>query len=291
MPRPDHPRRQATPGGGSPGRGRGGGAGRGGSSRTPPRRVRVAAEAPQPTRPPEPSDEWIDEGPVAPAPSGRSGASPKPKRSRKPVSVDAPELVGLVGRKRAAVLNGRLGEAAAAFADDRYIDARRILAGVVEEAPGSPTARELYGLTMYRLGKWRDCIRQLEEMITLEPGSTAQHPVLADANRALGRHSRVDELWEELREASPSAELVTEGRIVYAGSLADRGRLADAVRTLEKGWKVPRRPKDHHLRRAYALADLYERAGDRPRARATFGWVATADPEFSDVAERVAALR
>lgn len=244
-----------------------------------------------PTGPPEPADVWIDEGPV-----GRRAAAPRRspqegKRKRKPVSVEAPELPGLVGAKRAATLNARLGEAATAFAEDRFIDARRILAAVVEEAPGSPTARELYGVTMYRLGKWRECIRHLEELLVLEPGSTAQHPVLADANRALGRHSRVDELWAELREASPSAELVTEGRIVVAGSLADRGRLADAVRTLEKGWKLPRRPKEYHLRRAYALADLYERAGDRPRARATFGWVAAADPDFADVEDRAAALR
>ena len=36
--------------------------------------------------------------------------------------------------------------------------------------------------------------------------------------------SAVEELWDELRQASPSAELVMEGRIVMAGSLADRGR-------------------------------------------------------------------
>ena len=40
---------------------------------------------------------------------------------------------------------------------------------------------------------------------------------------ALRRRSRT--LWHELREASPSAELVAEGRIVFAGSLADRGEL------------------------------------------------------------------
>jgi hypothetical protein len=60
---------------------------------------------------------------------------------------------------------------------------------------------------------------------------------------------------------------------------------------LEKGWKPPRRPAEHHLRRAYALGDLFERAGDLPRARATFGWLAGADPEFADVLDRVNGLR
>jgi hypothetical protein len=43
--------------------------------------------------------------------------------------------------------------------------------------------------------------------------------------------------------------------------------MADAVRELERGWSVPKRARDHHLRRAYALADLYERSGATPRAR------------------------
>ena len=47
-----------------------------------------------------------------------------------------------------------------------------------------------------------------------------------------------------------------------AGSLADRGDVKGAIRLLEQGWKFPKRAKVHHLRRAYALADLYERAGD-----------------------------
>lgn len=75
-----------------------------------------------------------------------------------------------------------------------------------------------------------------------------------------------------------------------AGSLADQGRLADAVRLLEKGWKTPKQPKEHHLRRAYALADLYERAGSVPRARQLFGWLAQVAPEFADVDARLDAL-
>ena len=122
-------------------------------------------------------------------------------------------------------------------------------------------SRELNGLTLYRLGKWRDAIKELEQFRLLT-NSTEQHPVLADSYRALGRYAEVEELWSELREASPNAALVAEGRIVMAGSLADRDRLADAVRLMEQGVKFPRRVQDHHLRMWYALADLYERAGD-----------------------------
>jgi tetratricopeptide (TPR) repeat protein len=201
------------------------------------------------------------------------------------------ELRRLVGAKRATVLAERISSAAGAFSRDRFPDAQRMLKPIAVEVPQSAVVRELYGLSLYRLGRYRAAAAELEAFVELTGHSTEQHPVLADCYRALKRYPRIDELWEELREASPSAPLMTEGRIVAAGSLADRGRLADAVRLLDKGWKPPKRPAEHHLRRAYALADLLERAGDLPRARATFGWLAHVEPDFGDVADRVAALR
>ncbi len=200
-------------------------------------------------------------------------------------------LEPLVGAKRAVTLETRLARAADAFAGERYVEARRILRPIVIEAPDSAAARELLGLTHYRLGKWKDAVSQLEAFIPLSGYSTEQHPVLADCYRALKRWARVEELWEELRETSPSAELVVEGRIVAAGALGDQGRLADAIRLLEKGWKTPQNPKDHHLRRAYALAALYERAGDLPTARNLFGWIVRNDPDFADAAQRFQATR
>jgi tetratricopeptide (TPR) repeat protein len=149
--------------------------------------------------------------------------------------------------------------------------------------------RELYGLTLYRLGHWKLAAVELEAFRTLT-GSTEQHPVLADCYRALKRYREVDELWDELRAASPSAELVAEGRIVAAGALADRGDFAGAARLLEAGLKA-KRLKPHHVRVLYVLADVVERAGDVPRARQLFRRVATADPEFADVQSRVRALR
>lgn len=151
-------------------------------------------------------------------------------------------------------------------------------------------ARELYGLTLYRLGRWKDAARELSAFVELSDGSTEQHPVLADCRRALGQYGEVDRLWEELREASPNGALVAEGRIVAAGSLADQGDLAGAIRLLAKGFRFPRQPQDHHLRRAYALGDLYERAGEVPQARSMFLRVAEIDPPYLDSGERAAAL-
>jgi tetratricopeptide (TPR) repeat protein len=115
--------------------------------------------------------------------------------------------------------------------------------------------------------------------------------VLADCYRALGRHAKVAELWEELRAVSPSGPVVAEGRIVYAGSLADQGRLQEAISVLEASKPPGKRPRPHHLRISYALADLYERAGDVPKARHLFEVVAATDPDLGDVTARMRALR
>jgi len=159
----------------------------------------------------------------------------------------------------------------------------------VKEAPELPEARELLGLSFYRMGKWRDAIEHLEAFRELA-GSTEQHPVLADCHRAMGHWTDVEELWIELGEVSPSTALIIEGRIVLAGSKADQGDLPGAIAILEDGWRLPKKPRPHHLRRAYALADLYERVGRSPRARQLFVWIANHDPELADVTARVRSL-
>ena len=235
-------------------------------------------------KPAREAEVWIDEGPVEP----RTLKKPGTRRLGRPVKVHAPDLVDLVGSKRAARLEGRLSDAATAYAADRYPDARRILSPIVAEVPDLAEGRELYGLTLYRLGRWKEAARELDAFVELTGGSTEQHPVLADCRRALGQYRAVDELWEELRSSSPSGALVVEGRIVAAGSLADQGKLADAIALLGKGFRMPKDAMEHHLRRGYALADLYERSGDVPQARLLFAQVARAEPGFLDAAERAA---
>ena len=184
----------------------------------------------------------------------------------------------------------RLAEAAKAYERDRYKDAAKVLKPLADTMPGSSAVRELYGLTLYRLGRWNEAIRELEAYRALEPGSYDQHPTLADCYRAKKRWQEVEDIWEELRGASPGAELVSEGRIVMAGALADQARIPDAIVLLEKTRTDSRRPRPHHLRIWYALADLYERAGEIPRARELFRKVLAADPELYDTADRLRAI-
>ena len=195
-----------------------------------------------------------------------------------------------LGAERGRWALRQLNKAADAFASEYHRDALSQLRPVMEtEAADVPEVRELHGLILYRLRRWRAAARELEAFATLTR-SCEQGPVLADCYRALQRWDRVEEVWEELRHESPSAELVTEGRIVAAGALADRDRLADAVALLADGWRTPRNPQEFHLRRAYALADLYDRGGDQPAARRLFAWIQRHSPGFADTADRLADL-
>ncbi|HUR23041.1 MAG TPA: tetratricopeptide repeat protein [Acidimicrobiales bacterium] len=182
-----------------------------------------------------------------------------------------------------------MAEAAKAYEADRYADVRRLLKPLVAAGNPSPEVRELYGLTLYRMGRWADAIAELKAFASTT-GSYDQHPVLADCHRALKRWRAVDDLWEELRQASPGPEVVGEGRIVAAGAMADRGDISGALKLLERAPSNVKRPALHHLRLWYARADLYERAGEIPRARELFRTILGHEPGFVDTAERLAAL-
>ncbi len=173
----------------------------------------------------------------------------------------------------------RLKEGARAYRRERYGEARRILEPLARVAPEVAAVRELHGLSLYRLGRWRAAIKELEAAERLS-GSVDQHPVLADCRRALGHRHQVDRLWEELRQADAAPAVMVEGRIVMASALADRGDPGAAIKLLEQGPVQVRKPREHHLRLWYALAGAYEQAGDMARARHLLRQVLEADPEF-----------
>ncbi len=213
--------------------------------------------------------------PVRPAPVARASRGVGGAQ-RGEVDVHEPKLVA------------RLKDATRAYAADRYQEALRDLRRLAELAPESSAVRELLGLTLYRMGRWAPALKELQAHHDLT-SSYDQYPVMADCYRALRRYAEADELWSELRQASPDGEVVAEGRLVAAGVLADQGDLQGAVRLLE-GHLKRARPNRAQLRQWYALADLYERAGELPRAREIFGQVTSVDPDAYDVVHRLRAL-
>ena len=215
------------------------------------------------------------------------------RRAPLPEGGPSPKAQGLeeaVGRRDGPRYRQRLERAEVAYEQGDYHKAWRALDGMAKDAPKVPEVRELTGLTLYRLGRWELAARELEAFRELT-GRIDLHPVLADCHRAQQRWVDVDELWAELKASEASTAVLVEGRIVAAGALGDRGELTEAVQLLSANFQRPRRAKEHHMRQAYALADLCEQAGEIPRARELFGWLVDQDELYVDVAERLSGLR
>ena len=259
-------------------------------------------------RPAADEEVWVFEGVVEPPGRGRQagtgrgrGATVRPPTARRPRGGEGEpalpgdvveELANAVGRVKGQKLARRMAVAVHAYERDRYAEALRITRGLAHDVPESAAVHELHGLVCYRSGRWREAFTHLHRARALSGDDPSQVPILMDCQRALGRHAKVATLWEELRAASPPADVLVEGRLVLAADLADQGRLDDAVAVLGTAGAARnlRHPAERHLRQWYVLADLHERAGDVPRARELFGRVVAADPELGDAAERLAAL-
>ena len=250
-------------------------------------------------------DEWEDT--ARPAGRGRS-AGPKPNGVDRAARASSMALSTLSTRKAlppeiaaeirnaasiaTALHRERLVEKAesayGAYERGRYQDALRAIKPVAEETPSVAAVRELTGLAAYRSGKWREAVKHLEAHALLT--DSAEHiPVLMDCQRALRKPKKVADLWTKLRQSSPEPDVLAEGRIVAAASLAESGDLQGAIAMLATAGasKALRNPSNRHIRQWYLLADLYERAGDVPRARELFERILRVDREAYDVAERL----
>ena len=221
--------------------------------------------------------------------SQQASGGKKRRRGGSTIDVSETTFPG-VASDTASKLRRRLVEAATAFEAERFGDAHRLLVSINKLGPGVPEVQELLGLSLYRQGRWSQAAKELQIFADMTD-SVEQHPVLADCHRALRHWDTVERLWRELGAASPAADLVEEGRIVYAGALSDQGKAVEAIRLLETAPKAPNKPKEHHLRRWYALADLYERNGEPSRARRLFIELDKLSPQYGDAAQRARQLR
>jgi tetratricopeptide (TPR) repeat protein len=240
-------------------------------------------------------EEWIDEGSLrdeaglaVQRAAGESAPRGRPARTELAPEV-AVELAKVAAASRQAKYQERLASAAEALDRGRFADARRMVQSVVRDLPEMAFGREIAGLSLYRLGQWRKAAAELETARLLD-GTVNHHAVLADCYRAMRRYHEVEQLWHELREASPAPALLAEGRIIAAGAQADQGNLQGALTTMAKALAVPKKPRDYHLRQWYVLADLLDRSGDVIKARRYFGLVFEADRDFADVKERLRTL-
>ena len=247
---------------------------------------------------------WKDEGSTRPA----RGRGPRREEESAPIRLERDErrasaaamahveatvagsIIAIVGERASKRLIEKLALALDAFERGRYQDAKKIIIPISRDCPGVELIHEIAGLSMYRMGQWRDAADHLEQARALNSGSTLNHPVLADCYRALMRYDKVDELWKELKDASPDPTIVAEGRIVAASALADQGDIQAAVRLMQQSKQDPAKVREHHLREWYVLADLYDRSGDVVQARTIFQRIAKNDADFTDVRDRLETL-
>lgn len=237
------------------------------------------------------TEEWIDEGSVR-AEAAAATARAAGGRTRRPAEID-PEVVAQIhdtlDPQRAARLSERLASAAAALDRERFEEAKRMVTPLLRELPHVAAVHEVSGLANYRLGRWKQAAQSLELARQLHTDPSLL-PVLADCYRAQRRWMDVENVWRDVKAASPAHDVMAEARIVVAGSLADQGDLKGAIAVLDPATKPPKRVRDHHLRQWYVLADLYDRAGDTVSATRWFREIAVRDAEFADVRDRLRSL-
>lgn len=257
-----------------------------------PRRTPITPEGEQAKIEGRQTEQWVDEGSTNFEDELTTNRSAGGGRDRLTPEVD-PEVVAeihdAVDPGRAARLSERLASAAAALDRERFDEARRMVAPLVRELPRVAAVHEVSGLASYRTDRWKQAAQSLELARQLRPDPSLL-PVLADCYRALKQWKDVDTVWADIRASSPPHEIMAEGRIVVASSLADRGELKQAIELMSAAAKPPKRVRDHHLRQWYVLADLYDRAGDTVAASRWFREIAQHDPAFSDVRDRLRSL-
>jgi tetratricopeptide (TPR) repeat protein len=198
-------------------------------------------------------------------------------------------LSDVLGNQRGTRLSERLAQASEALDRERFDEARRLAAAIAKEAPSVSAVQEVLGLASYRLGRYKPAVAALQAAQELKenPGLL---PVIADSYRGLRRWSAVERTWGQIKAASPSQDVIAEGRIVMANSLADQGNLQGAIQVMLDGRKPPKRVRDHNLREWYVLGDLYDRMGETITARRWFGALADNNPEYFDVMDRLRGL-
>lgn len=172
-------------------------------------------------------------------------------------------------------------------------DARGAAAEAVKAkalAPRSPSVREVLGMALYHLGRYREALSELQAYRRMS-GRADQNHLIADCLRDAGRPDRAVPLAEEAL-ASRSVPLANkaEAVIVAASALADQGKHEQALGLLRRVRTRDDVAGPEVLRVWYVTGDILERAGRPDEAARQFGKIVRHDPAAYDAAERLAHL-
>ncbi|MDL9937186.1 HAD-IIA family hydrolase [Gordonia sp. ABSL1-1] len=148
--------------------------------------------------------------------------------------------------------------------------------------------RETAGIAAYTAGEWQEAITELRAARRIT-GSTALLPLIADAERGLGRPDRAIEIARGTDGRALSGEEASEMRIVEAGARMDLGEPEKAVVTLQAEDLRPGQTGTMAARIFYAYASALAAAGRRDDAITWFMNAASADvDDVTDAEYRLA---
>ena len=149
--------------------------------------------------------------------------------------------------------------------------------------------REVTGLAAYRTERFAEALAELRAAKRLS-GSVHLLPLIADAERGLGRPERALELAASAEAARLSTADRVEMSIVVSGARRDLGQLEAAVLAVQTA-DLKQERATWWPRLAYAYADALDAAGRTDDARHWLGRAAAADPDGeTDAAERLVEL-
>lgn len=150
--------------------------------------------------------------------------------------------------------------------------------------------REAAGLAAYRAGHFAEALPELRTARRLT-GSDEHLPVIADAERALGRPERALAIAASPEIGRLDVEHRVEMLIVEAGARADLGQLDAAVITLQVGLLDNRSRAPWVARLRLAYSDALAAVGREAEARHWLERAAQADPDdLAGAQQRLAEL-
>jgi tetratricopeptide (TPR) repeat protein len=157
-------------------------------------------------------------------------------------------------------------------------------------APRSAAVREVLGLGLYRLERYREALTEMQAYRRIS-GRPDQNHIIADCLRAVGRPDRAVPLAEEVLGArGVSLAAKTEAVIVAASALADQGKFEQALGLLRRVRTRDDVSGPEVIRVWYVTGDILAKSGRPQEAVREFRKIMRHDAAAYDVAERVAQL-
>jgi tetratricopeptide (TPR) repeat protein len=184
----------------------------------------------------------------------------------------------------------RLERAAELYQRDDFPGAAAEAAKAKALAPRSATVREVLGLALYELGRYREALTEMQAYRRMS-GRADQNHIIADCLRAVDRPDRAVPLAEEaLASRGVPLRAKTEAVIVAASALADEGKFDQALGLLRRIRTRDDVAGVEVMRVWYVTGDILSRAGRPLEAAREFRKILRHDAGAWDVAERLAQL-